>query len=156
MKKQTCVYIEESVIKACKEQGINMSEVTEKALKAVLTGQHFRDEEAHLDFLVRQKQLDERRKKELEEQLRLVSTRLQKREQQLQTQQDLVEVVQKSRVVASLIKSMNDIIKSLNYDVEQSWQDCQPLVQELKEYEHPVTKDWFAKQVKRLASGALD
>lgn len=156
MKRSTCVYLDDDVIRACKEQGINMSEITDKALRSVLAGQKFRDEEAYLDFLVKQRDKERKITDEMKEKVAHSETRLQKYDIRILRQKELVDVVQSSRQVASVIAAINDVIRSFNFDIEMSWTACTPLIQELVELKHTIDKPWFEKQVQRLQSGFLD
>jgi len=156
VKRQTCIYIEDEVIRACKEQGVNMSAVAEKAFRAILTGQHFRDEEAHLEFLRTQKVQVRKQLRDRTELVNIANAKLKRLETQIKAQEELVSIIRKSKQVSSLIASINDVIKSYQYDVEQAWKECQPLLQNLEELEHPVNREWFEQQVERLRTGFID
>jgi len=132
-----------------------MSAVAEKAYRAILTGQHFRDEEAHLEFLLSQKLQTQRQLRDRSELVSIAKAKLERLDTQIKAQEELVNIIRKSKQVSSLIASINDVITSYQYDVEKAWVECQELVKELEELEHPITKEWFAEQAQRLESGFL-
>jgi len=156
MKRSTCLYIEEKVIEACKVQGVNMSVIAEKALRAVLAGQHFRNEDKYLEFLVDSKRQIEKDVEEWKEKITLKKEKLGQLEAKISTQSELVEIIKSSHRVASIILTIIEVIKSYRYDIDVAWKECNSLVEELAKLKHPVDRHWFEQQVERLQSGFLE
>lgn len=150
MKKRTSIMIEEETLKQCKLQGINMSDVCQKALESVLAGSHFVDEEAYLEHLLKRKRDAERRILSLKEQLKIVESANSKLTASIEKQMSVVKLLRKSRLVANLIGEINETIKSCSFDFKESWQRSKELREKLTSLEHSVDEKWFKDQIIRV------
>ena len=149
-KKTTTLWLDEDIVKRCKELNINISKTTETILKIVLEKQPLNEEEIRLSILLGEKHrlINELRKHE--DTVKALKGRITSYDSLIKTQQDLVEEIKRSDNIARLIRILNAKIKAVDYDLTKIKVEAAETLKQLASYHLPTDDAWLLKQIERV------
>lgn len=150
VKVRTTIMIDKSTLRQAKLQGVVISKVCQRALDSILEGKHFVDEEAYYDYLLKRLADHSRKLKLLDENKQIVQQTVDNLQERITKQKEIVEVIHKSRVTASLMRQLNAIIRQCNFNIKESWNETIDIRDLLKKHGREMTQDGFLKHLRYL------
>ena len=150
VKGQTTLYLEKSLVEQAKELGLNISEISNIALDVVTRAQSISKKSLMYRFQRYTLQL-------AEADLAAHELQAQKLKQMLdlsveEFNQSRVQYIEamKASTIANMMRSINNVVITNEYDSDKSWKDVEQLVSQLANLGYEIDKEWFDNHCKRL------
>lgn len=150
VKVRTTIMLEKDTLRQSKLQGVNISKTCQHALDSILHGKHFVDEEAYYDYLLRRLTDHSKKLALLDDNKQIVQRTVNDLQARIVRQKEIVEVIHKSRVTASLMRQLNSVIRQCNFNVKASWNQTVEIRDLLKKHDREMTQDGFLKHLRYL------
>lgn len=149
-KKTTTLWLDEDLVKRCKELNINISSTVETILKIILEKHPLNEEEIRLAILLGEKHRLVQELDKCEEAEKALHSRIGYYDQLITKQKKLVSEIKRSNEIARLMRVLNAKIKAENYDITKIKQSSAEVLKHLASYNLPTDDVWLSKQIERI------